>query len=268
MEDARQRFQRGRAAAGCWRCFFVFPRPAAASCLTPLGPGSCREKCASQQNFLSVSVLIFICVTDGAADSGELDLSGIDDREIELVRTCNRNRKTLSDTCEAPETHIREREAFYCWTQIKDKAKNIWCNRRSSSVSLQYLLSDKEIKIKTALWMAENSDYLKEQKGTLRMWHGLCFRADINFYSLAGLYLQCFISQTESKPPAEPRRVQLVACGHFPAVSRRVDVVYLTVCVFSLFLVSAFREGSKDSEGEGARDPQRKEGNRIQPERA
>lgn len=32
---------------------------------------------------------------------------------------------------------------------------------------LQYLLSDNEIKIKTALWMAENSDYLKEQKGTI-----------------------------------------------------------------------------------------------------
>ncbi|XP_037602957.1 transcription factor IIIB 90 kDa subunit-like [Sebastes umbrosus] len=48
---------------------------------------------------------------DGAADSGELDLSGIDDTEIEL-----------------------------------------------------YLLSDTEIKVKTALWMAENSDYLKEQK--------------------------------------------------------------------------------------------------------
>ncbi|KAG8013463.1 Transcription factor IIIB 90 kDa subunit [Nibea albiflora] len=62
-------------------------------------------------NFLSLSVLIFVSVTDGAADSGELDLSGIDDSEIEL-----------------------------------------------------YLLSDKEIKIKTALWMAENSDYLKEQK--------------------------------------------------------------------------------------------------------
>lgn len=48
---------------------------------------------------------------DGAADGGELDLSGIDDSEIEL-----------------------------------------------------YLLSDNEIKVKTALWMAENSDYLKEQK--------------------------------------------------------------------------------------------------------
>ncbi|XP_078132895.1 BRF1 general transcription factor IIIB subunit a [Sander vitreus] len=48
---------------------------------------------------------------DGAADSGELDLSGIDDSEIEL-----------------------------------------------------YLLSDTEIKVKTALWMAENSDYLKEQR--------------------------------------------------------------------------------------------------------
>ncbi|XP_076002787.1 BRF1 general transcription factor IIIB subunit a [Genypterus blacodes] len=48
---------------------------------------------------------------DGAADSGELDLSGIDDSEIEL-----------------------------------------------------YILDDGEVKIKTALWMAENSDYLKEQR--------------------------------------------------------------------------------------------------------
>lgn len=39
-------------------------------------------------NFLSVSVLIFVSVTDGAADSGELDLSGIDDSEIELVCAC------------------------------------------------------------------------------------------------------------------------------------------------------------------------------------
>lgn len=31
---------------------------------------------------------------------------------------------------------------------------------------LQYLLSENEIKVKTALWMAENSDYLKEQKGS------------------------------------------------------------------------------------------------------
>lgn len=45
----------------------------------------------------------------------------------------------------------------------------------NSSVSLQYLLSDKEIQVKTALWMAENSDYLKEQKGTLRWRPG--FRA-------------------------------------------------------------------------------------------
>ncbi|XP_054469410.1 LOW QUALITY PROTEIN: transcription factor IIIB 90 kDa subunit-like [Anoplopoma fimbria] len=48
---------------------------------------------------------------DGDAEGGELDLSGIDDSEIEL-----------------------------------------------------YLLSDNEIQVKTALWMAENSDYLKEQK--------------------------------------------------------------------------------------------------------
>lgn len=31
--------------------------------------------------------MICVCVTDGDADSGELDLSGIDDSEIELVRT-------------------------------------------------------------------------------------------------------------------------------------------------------------------------------------
>lgn len=34
-------------------------------------------------------------------------------------------------------------------------------------LSLQYLLSDHEVKVKTALWMAENSDYLKEQKGNV-----------------------------------------------------------------------------------------------------
>uniref|UniRef100_A0A3Q4IFX7 Transcription factor IIIB 90 kDa subunit n=1 Tax=Neolamprologus brichardi TaxID=32507 RepID=A0A3Q4IFX7_NEOBR len=65
---------------------------------------------------LGLSESISSCVTDekendGAADSGELDLSGINDSEIEL-----------------------------------------------------YLLSDNEVKIKTALWMAENSTYLKEQK--------------------------------------------------------------------------------------------------------
>ncbi|XP_069577494.1 transcription factor IIIB 90 kDa subunit-like isoform X4 [Brachyistius frenatus] len=65
---------------------------------------------------LGLNDSINTCITDGkendgAADSGELDLSGIDDNEIEL-----------------------------------------------------YLLNDKEVKIKTALWMAENSDYLKEQK--------------------------------------------------------------------------------------------------------
>lgn len=41
--------------------------------------------------------------------------------------------------------------------------------KAASSAFLQYLLSESEIKIKTALWMAENSDYLKEQKGTFRM---------------------------------------------------------------------------------------------------
>ncbi|KAM6961254.1 transcription factor IIIB 90 kDa subunit-like [Aplochiton taeniatus] len=48
---------------------------------------------------------------DGALENGDLDLSGIDDEEIEL-----------------------------------------------------YLLNDKEVMIKTALWMAQNSDFLKEQR--------------------------------------------------------------------------------------------------------
>lgn len=58
------------------------------------------------------------------------------------------------------------------------------------SPPLQYLLSDKEIKVKTALWMAENSDYLKEQKGTFRMERDFCagcvLKAEFNFYLSAG----------------------------------------------------------------------------------
>ncbi|KAJ0062970.1 hypothetical protein NL108_010007, partial [Boleophthalmus pectinirostris] len=65
---------------------------------------------------LGLSQSISHCITehkdkDAETDGGELDLSGIDDEEIEL-----------------------------------------------------YLLNDREIQIKTALWMAENSDYLKEQR--------------------------------------------------------------------------------------------------------
>ncbi|KAF3700744.1 Transcription factor IIIB 90 kDa subunit [Channa argus] len=84
----------------------------------------CNMKCVCEQQQLAVSpsglwpsslqecIRIVVDIkSNGAADSGELDLSGIDDSEIEL-----------------------------------------------------YLLNDKEVKIKTALWMAENSDYLKEQK--------------------------------------------------------------------------------------------------------
>lgn len=39
---------------------------------------------------------------------------------------------------------------------------------------LQYLLSDQEIQVKTALWMAENADYLKEQKGRMHLPPALC----------------------------------------------------------------------------------------------
>nr|XP_057946451.1 BRF1 RNA polymerase III transcription initiation factor subunit a [Doryrhamphus excisus]XP_057946452.1 BRF1 RNA polymerase III transcription initiation factor subunit a [Doryrhamphus excisus] len=68
---------------------------------------------------------------------GELDLSGIDDSEIEL-----------------------------------------------------YLLSDQEIQVKTALWMAENSDYLREQKEK---------RAKIALEKEQGIY-------KEKKPRAKPKR--------------------------------------------------------------
>ncbi|XP_042356484.1 LOW QUALITY PROTEIN: transcription factor IIIB 90 kDa subunit-like [Plectropomus leopardus] len=87
----------------------IIPKRKAPSLESILGP---MPTAAS----LSLQEPVSTCVgeekeNDGAADSGELDLSGIDDNEIEL-----------------------------------------------------YLLSDNEIKVKTALWMAENSDYLKEQK--------------------------------------------------------------------------------------------------------
>lgn len=55
--------------------------------LCPLGWEAAAEMCIAAHS-VSMSVLVVVSVTDGAADSGELDLSGIDDSEIELVRTC------------------------------------------------------------------------------------------------------------------------------------------------------------------------------------
>ncbi|CAG03766.1 unnamed protein product [Tetraodon nigroviridis] len=72
----------------------------------------------------------------GSSDGGELDLSGIDDQEIELVRPRRRSR---------PQALLAVPLTL-------------------SSACLQYLLSEHEVKVKTALWMAENSDYLKEQR--------------------------------------------------------------------------------------------------------
>lgn len=56
--------------------------------VSPLWDEDAAVKMCVTANFLSVSVLISVSLTDGAADSGELDLSGIDDSEIELVCTC------------------------------------------------------------------------------------------------------------------------------------------------------------------------------------
>lgn len=55
--------------------------------LCPLGWEAVVKMCITADS-VSMSVLLVVFVTDGAADSGELDLSGIDDSEIELVRTC------------------------------------------------------------------------------------------------------------------------------------------------------------------------------------
>lgn len=79
---------RGRGAAGCWRCWFFFFLGQLLFPVLPLWDVEAAVKMCVTANFLSLSVLIFVSVTDGAADSGELDLSGIDDSEIELVCTC------------------------------------------------------------------------------------------------------------------------------------------------------------------------------------
>ena len=68
----------GVACFSLTSCCFLF---------LPLWDGEAAVKMCITANFLSVSVLI-LSVTDGDAESGELDLSGIDDTEIELVRSC------------------------------------------------------------------------------------------------------------------------------------------------------------------------------------
>jgi len=62
--------------------------------------------------------------------------------------------------------------------------------------SLQYLLSDYEVQVKTALWMAENSDYLKEQKGTFNI---IIIIIVVLWSNASMLSVLCLLSVKEAK---------------------------------------------------------------------
>lgn len=47
--------------------------------------GNAAVTMCSTEYRLNSSILVIVSMTDGTADSGELDLSGIDDSEINLV---------------------------------------------------------------------------------------------------------------------------------------------------------------------------------------
>lgn len=75
-----------------------------------------------------------------------MELDGIDDQEIEkvsgLVLSC-----LPSPAC----------PCLYC-----ERVAHLLDSER---LLLQYILNDKEVEVKTELWMKQNAEYLKEQKG-------------------------------------------------------------------------------------------------------
>ncbi len=228
----------------------VSSRPAAVSCLGPV-------KMCITANFLSVSVLIFVCVTDGTADSGELDLSGIDDSEIELVRTCSYTWNTdvwefLKITAEKKQEMRRKMFGAFialplplcsiCWVTKKSKSRRRCGWQKTLTTS----------KSREVLWECSRVSVLK---------------AECNFYFLMFVpeFTFTFIRQTELNVQLNPAELSLGPV----VISHCVVLMLLSLsCTFRLFFVSAFREGSKGSKGEGARDLQRKEGNRIQQQAA
>jgi len=77
----------GGCGCGCGCvCVFCFVLDKLMFPVSPSWDGNEAGKMCITADSVSVSVLVVVSMTDGAADSGELDLSGIDDSEIELVR--------------------------------------------------------------------------------------------------------------------------------------------------------------------------------------
>ena len=102
--------------------------------------------------------------TDEQSEGGELDLDGIDDQEIDKVSCPSYLIKTelnpnLSDNINVSIREDNEVHAVHMNLLIDQNLTLI-----GSSV-LQYILNEREVEVKTELWMKQNAEYLKEQKG-------------------------------------------------------------------------------------------------------
>ncbi|KAK3573569.1 hypothetical protein QTP86_027834 [Hemibagrus guttatus] len=106
------------------------PLPTAAS----LGLSDSIHKCVGEEKENE---------NEQTSEGGELDLSGIDDDELEWVSVKCGNRGNLVIQPLFPSTSVFN----ICLFSYP-----------------QYILNEKEVKVKTELWMLENADYLKEQK--------------------------------------------------------------------------------------------------------
>lgn len=108
-----------------------------------------RPEPPTSQNKLEVgrvSLNVLCCFQDEQVEGGELDLDGIDDQEIEKVSGLVLSfLPSLACAC------------LYC--------ERVCHLLDSECILLQYILNDKEVEVKTELWMKQNADYLKEQKG-------------------------------------------------------------------------------------------------------
>lgn len=88
-----------------------------------------------------VFLTVLCCFPAEQVEGGELDLDGIDDQEIEKVPGLWSS--PLTCLCGGRLHHLLDSERLL----------------------LQYILNDKEVEVKTELWMKQNAEYLKEQKG-------------------------------------------------------------------------------------------------------
>lgn len=92
-----------------------------------------------------VYLTVLRCFPDEQPGGGELDLDGIDDQEIEKVSGLLSFLPSLACL------------SLYC-----ERLSRLLDSKR---FLLQYILNDKEVEVKTELWMKQNAEYLKEQKG-------------------------------------------------------------------------------------------------------